>query len=213
MYVAVGSGNPVKRDATARVFAGATVVAEAVPSGVAEQPVGHVETRQGARNRAEAALASIVGGGSEGAGPDGDSPDEARLGVGIEGGVATFECEVDTGHTDREERVEATVSDGASAGAETDATDGTYLVMWAAVTDGDRWGVGSGPSLLLPPSIAARIGDGEELGPVMDDVLGESNVAKKQGAAGAFTDGRLSRTDALEDAVVAAAAPFVSDLY
>ena len=56
MRIAVGSGNPVKRDATARVFPDATVVAESVPSGVAEQPFGHDETRTGAQNRAAAAL-------------------------------------------------------------------------------------------------------------------------------------------------------------
>ncbi|MDQ2053400.1 inosine/xanthosine triphosphatase [Halobellus sp. H-GB7] len=192
MYVAVGSGNPVKRDATARVFPGATVVAEAVPSGVSEQPIGHDETRAGAQNRAEAVLETVR--------DEADDSEETRLGVGIEGGVASF----------GDGRV---VDDAnAAADAEAPATD-TYLVMWAAATDGDRWGVGSGPSLRLPESIATRIHDGEELGPVMDDVLGESNVAKNQGAAGAFTAGQLTRTDALEDAVAAAAAPFLSGLY
>ena len=168
MRIAVGSGNPVKRDATVRVFPEATVTAEPVPSGVAEQPTGHAETRTGAENRAVACLES----------------DAYDLGVGIEGGVARFE-----GREDR------------------------FLVMWAAVTDGDRWGRGTGPSLRLPDAVSDRIAAGEELGPVMDDVLGATDVAKKQGAAGAFTGGRLSRTDALESAVGAAAAPFLSDLY
>jgi inosine/xanthosine triphosphatase len=196
MYVAVGSGNPVKRDATARVFPGATVVAEAVPSGVSEQPIGHDETRAGARNRAEAVLETVR--------DEADDPEETRLGVGIEGGVASF--------GDGRVVDDANATANAIVDAEAPTTD-TYLVMWAAVTDGDRWGVGSGPSLLLPESIATRIHDGEELGPVMDDVLGESNVAKNQGAAGAFTAGQLTRTDALEDAVAAAAAPFLSGLY
>ncbi|WP_336022237.1 inosine/xanthosine triphosphatase [Halobellus salinisoli] len=173
MQIAVGSGNPVKREATARVFAESTVIAESVPSGVAEQPMGHEETKTGARNRADAALGA----------------DAYDLGVGIEGGVATF---------------------GGSGVAD---ADDLFLVMWAAVTDGKRWGVGAGPSLLLPDSIAARVRTGEELGPVMDDVLGESNVAKKQGAAGAFTSGLMSRTDALDAAVTAAASPFLSELY
>ncbi len=105
-------------------------------------------------------------------------------GVGIEGGVAEYE-----------------------------GTDGLYLVMWAAVTDGAVVGHGTGPSLELPADIAARIRDGEELGPVMDDVLGVDDVAKKDGAAGAFTRGRLPRDDALAAAVTAALAPFASDLY
>ncbi|WP_458185151.1 inosine/xanthosine triphosphatase [Haladaptatus sp. NG-WS-4] len=92
-------------------------------------------------------------------------------------------------------------------------TDGLYLTMWAAVTDGETMGRGSGPRLLLPESVARRIRNGEELGPVMDDVLGESDVAKKQGAAGALTDGIIDRQEALEHAVAGALAPFVTDFY
>ena len=175
MRVAVGSGNPVKRDATGRIFGEAEVVAEPVPSGVSEQPIGREETKRGARTRAERALESGA----------------YDLGVGLEGGVTAADCdtESDTGTADR------------------------YLIMWAAVTDGDRVGVGGGPSYPLPGSIVDRIGDGEELGPVMDDVLGSSNVAENQGAAGALTAGRTTRTDALATAVAAAAGPFLTDLY
>lgn len=133
MRVGVGSGNPVKVEATRRALSGGTdefgadaaVEPCPVPSGIPEQPSGHAETRRGAENRAEAALAE---------GYD--------LGVGIEGGVAGG------------------------------AGDGLALVMWAVVTDGDRRGHGAGPSLVLPADVAARVSDGEELGPVMDDVLG-----------------------------------------
>lgn len=71
MHVAVGSGNPVKRDAVQRALPAATVDAVPVESGVSEQPWGDEETVEGARNRAERAL----GGGYD-------------LGVGLEGGVA-----------------------------------------------------------------------------------------------------------------------------
>lgn len=169
MRAAVGSGNPVKRDATERALGrDAAVESESVSSGVSEQPTGIAETRTGAENRAVAALES----------------GDYDLGVGIEGGVATFE-----------------------------GSEDLFLVMWAAVTDGETTGRGAGPSLRLPDRIADRMRDGEELGPVMDDVLGTDDVAKKQGAAGAFTGGRMSRTDALESAVTAALAPFVSELY
>lgn len=113
---------------------------------------------------------------------------EYDLGVGIEGGVAAHP----TG--DGEE-------------------DALYLIMWSAVTDGERVGRGAGPTFLLPDRIADRIRDGEELGPVMDEVLGTDDIAKNEGAAGAFTGGRLTRTDALESAVTAALSPFRSDLY
>jgi inosine/xanthosine triphosphatase len=110
------------------------------------------------------------------------------LGVGIEGGVAAYPTGGDGGDT-------------------------LYLIMWSAVTDGDRIGRGAGPTFALPDAIGSRIDDGEELGPVMDDVLGTDDIAKNEGAAGAFTSGRITRTDALESAVTAALAPFRSDLY
>ncbi len=110
--------------------------------------------------------------------------EEYGLGIGLEGGVA-----------------------------DVPGTDGLYLIMWAAVTDGETMGHGAGPRLQLPESVACRIRDGEELGPVMDDLLGEDDVAKKQGAAGALTDGIIDRQEALEHAVAGALAPFVTDYY
>jgi len=106
------------------------------------------------------------------------------LGVGLEGGVAEV------------------------AGA-----DGLFLTMWAAVTDGERSGLGAGPRLRLPESVAARVRAGEELGPVMDDVLGTDDVAEKQGAAGALTGGVLDREEALAAALAGALGPFATDRY
>lgn len=174
MRVGVGSGNPVKAEATRHALAGetdefgadATVEPCPVPSGVPEQPSGHAETRLGATNRAEAVLAE---------GYD--------LGVGVEGGVAD--------------------------GPDSDL----LLVMWAVATDGDRRGHGAGPSIALPAGVAGRVRDGEELGPVMDDVLGESDVAEKQGAAGALSGGVVDRDDALAAATAAAMGPFVTNHY
>ena len=171
MRVAVGSTNPVKREATADAFAsiaGATVESVAVASGVSEQPTGHEETVAGARARAGRALGA---GGYD-------------LGVGIEGGVAEFP-----------------------------GTDGIYLVMWAAVTDGDTTGLGSGPSLRLPDDVAARVRDGGELGPVMDDVFDLENVKENEGAAGVLTGNVVDRRGALTTAVAGALGPFVTDAY
>ncbi|MFB6108634.1 MAG: DUF84 family protein [Haloplanus sp.] len=100
-------------------------------------------------------------------------------GVGLEGGVAEFE-----------------------------GVPGLYLVMWSAVTDGDRTERAAGPSVRLPDSIAARVRDGAELGPVVDDELGESGVARGRGAIGVLTGGRTSRADALAKATAGAFRPF-----
>ncbi|MFB6131003.1 MAG: inosine/xanthosine triphosphatase [Salinigranum sp.] len=95
-----------------------------------------------------------------------------------------------------------------------DRVDGDlFLIMWAAATDGDRLGRGAGPGLALPAVVASRVRDGEELGPVMNDVLGTDGVARAEGAAGVLTGGRLPRADALSVAVVAAFAPLDGDLY
>lgn len=110
--------------------------------------------------------------------------DPYDLAVGIEGGVARFE-----------------------------GTDGLFLIMWAVVSDGSHTGRGAGPSLELPTDVAARIDDGEELGPVMDDALDTTGTARRGGAAGALTDGRVDRAEALATAVAGAAGPFVSELY
>ena len=140
----------------------------AVESGVAEQPWGDSETIEGAKRRAERALAAGA----------------FDLGVGIEGGAARV------------------------SGAE-----GLFLVMWAAVTDGDTVGLGSGPRLQLPAAIATRLEDGAELGPVLDDHLGTDGIAENQGAAGVLTDGIVSREDALFQAVAGGFGRFVSGQY
>lgn len=171
MDVAVGSGNPVKRDAVAAALPGAAVDAVPVESGVSEQPWGDDETIEGAANRAERALARETA-----------ANGRYDLAVGLEGGVAK-------------------------------RTDDLYLVMWAAATDGDRTGRGAGPSLRLPDAIGRRVEAGEELGPVMDDVLGEDDVAQRQGAAGALSGGVIDRESALRHALGGALGPFLTDHY
>ncbi|ELY93225.1 hypothetical protein C482_19686 [Natrialba chahannaoensis JCM 10990] len=108
----------------------------------------------------------------------------ADYAVGLEGGVAQF-----------------------------DGVDGLSLIMWAAVTDGTRVEVGSGPTLRLPDEIATRIENGEELGPVMNDVLDTTAIAETEGAAGVLTDGLTDRTQALGEAVACAFGPFLTSYY
>lgn len=109
---------------------------------------------------------------------------DADYGVGLEGGVARL-----------------------------DGAPGLSLIMWGAVTDGDRMERGGGPSIRLPDSVARKLTDGAELGPVMDDLLGAEDVAEKEGAAGALTGGLTDRTRALGDAVASSFGPFVTEYY
>ena len=188
MRIGVGSGNPVKRRAVERVVSAETN---------GETPVTNGETDHGTVSEATVVAEPVPSGVSEQ--PRGHAETIAGaenraaavldrggydVGVGIEGGVARF-----------------------------DGAGGLFLVMWAVVDDGSRTGVGSGPSLRLPTDVESRLVEGAELGPVMDDLLDTTGVAKRGGAAGALTDGRVDRTDALAAAVAGAFGPFVTELY
>ncbi len=169
MYVAVGSTNPVKREAVSRVLQTETdsLTVDPVPvdSGVSEQPTTLSETVTGAETRAKRAL---------------ESTDAAEYGVGLEGGVAQLE-----------------------------GVPGWSLLMWAAVTDGQRVECGGGPTVRLPETVADPVADGEELGPVIDRVYGTENAGEKRGAIWQLTAGRIDRTAGLEVAVAGAFGPFL----
>jgi len=91
--------------------------------------------------------------------------------------------------------------------------DGLALVMYAAVTDGERTELAAGPAIRLPAEIARRVRDGAELGPVMDDALDTEGLKERAGAAGALTGGATDRTEALSTAVAGALGPFVTERY
>jgi inosine/xanthosine triphosphatase len=81
------------------------------------------------------------------------------------------------------------------------------LQSWAAVTDGEKWSYGAGPSLVLPSEIADRVLAGGELGDVIDQRAGE-HVRGTRGAWGVLTHDLIGRRDAFRMAVIAAFAPF-----
>ncbi|WP_096393680.1 DUF84 family protein [Halorubrum trapanicum] len=192
LRVGVGSGNPVKRRAVELALGSAADDdLPGDPTGVA---VESVPVDSGVSEQPTGHAETISGAENRAAAvleaePKGgaDAPGDGAtydIGVGIEGGVAAF-----------------------------DGADDLFLIMWAAVTDGDRVGRAAGPSLALPADVAARIDDGEELGPVMDDLLDTDGVAKRGGAAGALTNGRVDRAEALAAGVSGALGPFVTGLY
>ena len=150
-----------------------------------------------------------------------ERPDATVKAVAVDSGVSeqpTGRAETVAGAETRAERALAAggydLGVGIEGGvADVDAAPGLYLVMWAAVTDGDRLERGAGPAVRLPAAVADRVRGGEELGPVMDDRLDESGVARGRGAVGVLTGGRIDRTEALSAAVAGALGPFVTDLY
>lgn len=92
---------------------------------------------------------------------------------------------------------------------------GLMLLGWVVVEDEvGREGIGGGARLPLPDHIAERILAGEELGPLMDQLLGQNDVKQKGGAVGALTGGLVLRWETFAIAVAYALAPFVTpDLY
>jgi len=192
LRIGVGSGNPAKRRAVELALGSAADTD--LPDDPAGVAIESVPVDSGVSEQPTGRTETITGAENRAAavlnaapsdGATGSDRDAAYdLGVGIEGGVAAL-----------------------------DALDDRYLIMWAAVTDGERVGRAAGPSFALPADVAARIDAGEELGPVMDDRLGTDGVATRGGAAGALTGGRVDRDEALAAAVCGAFGPFVSDLY
>lgn len=112
------------------------------------------------------------------------------------------------------EAVGATLGLGLEGGVNPEPA-GLMLLGWAAAVDANgREGLGGGARLPLPPAIARRVLAGAELGPVMDDLLGQVNVKQKGGAVGALTAGLVLRQETFAVAVAYALAPFVSpDFY
>ncbi|PSP65447.1 inosine/xanthosine triphosphatase [Halobacteriales archaeon QH_8_67_27] len=148
--------------------------------------------------------------------------DRAVVGVAVDSGVSeqpTGRRETVTGAENRAARALEADSDAAygvgieGGVADLDDRPGLYLVMWAAVTDGETIERGGGPSLRLPGDIAERVRDGEELGPVLDDVLDTEGVKERAGAAGVLTGDAVDRESALAHAVAGAFGPFVTEFY
>jgi inosine/xanthosine triphosphatase len=109
----------------------------------------------------------------------------ADLGVGLEGGVVEL-------------------------------ADGTMQTCaWAVVVGAEgKSGVGGSLAMPLPPSVAAMIREGEELGVAMDRLIGAHGTKHGSGAVGILTNGLVDRQRAYEILVIYALGPFLrSDLY
>jgi inosine/xanthosine triphosphatase len=104
---------------------------------------------------------------------------DADLGVGLEGGVMLM-------------------------------SEGMMLVGWVAIVDRQgTLGLSSSARIMLPEFIADRVGNGEELGLVMDDVVNEHNTKHRGGASGILSGGLTQRSESFAVAVAYALSPFV----
>lgn len=88
---------------------------------------------------------------------------------------------------------------------------GLMLLGWVVIRHRDgRESVACSAKIPLPVKIAARVLAGEELGPVMDELLNETHSARKGGASGALSAGLVPRQSKFEMAVAYALSPFLS---
>jgi inosine/xanthosine triphosphatase len=90
---------------------------------------------------------------------------------------------------------------------------GMFLHGWAAIIDtDDNIGLGQSASVQLPKNIEDRINNGEELGPIMQELMKDDKnlIRHSEGTAGILTKGLYNRVKEFEDAIKCALAKFVS---
>lgn len=153
MQIAIGTKNRAKvgavQEVVERYVDDVTFEAIDVASGVSDQPMSEEETRQGAINRAQAALEAS----------------KSDAGFGLEGGVKMI--------------------DGMM-----------YLCNWAALaTKEGKVYTAAGAQIPLPKTVATPILAGQELGPVMDAYVQQTNTREHSGAIGVFTNGFVDRKE------------------
>ncbi len=108
------------------------------------------------------------------------------------------------------DKIDADMGIGLEGGVHPD-DNGLMIQGWVAIVDRNgNQGLGGAARLPLPSQIANRILAGEELGPIMDDLLNAHNTRQKGGAIGALTAGLIPRGDAFAQATAYALAPFVA---
>jgi inosine/xanthosine triphosphatase len=78
------------------------------------------------------------------------------------------------------------------------------------IDDKGRTEYGTSPLFELPANIVSRLLGGVELGEVIDNLVGEQETKRKQGAAGYFTKGVIDRERIYTDGLIAALVPFLN---
>ena len=92
--------------------------------------------------------------------------------------------------------------------------DGSLINCVAVVETGGRENITWGVRFPLPPAVVARVLNGEELGPVMDDVSGRTDSKKHLGAIGILSNGLFTRAEMWQGPLACALMPFLHpELY
>jgi len=84
-------------------------------------------------------------------------------------------------------------------------------LQWCAVFDGSRVTIGVSSGFEYPPGVIEEVLKGREVGDVMDEVTGISNLGEKTGAVSHLTHGLLDRTGNTEQCVLMAMVPRLNE--
>jgi len=103
---------------------------------------------------------------------------------------------------------------GLEAGVEFNA-HGSWLFNMAVLLQADgRRGMARGGSVMLPPKVGERLRLGQELGLVMDELVGRRDTKKGSGAVGILTLSRIERVEFWRHTIELALPPFLRpELY
>ena len=112
----------------------------------------------------------------------------------------------------KQQRRDADIFVGLEGGFHSMSIEGEWHIFlrgWAYATDGKRGAFGATPSISVPASLAKKVIEGRrELGLVIDEVAGVSDVRSRQGAWGILSRDLVTRAMSFEIALIAALAPF-----
>jgi len=87
--------------------------------------------------------------------------------------------------------------------------DGNLISCVAVVEARGRENLTWGVRFPLPPAVVARVLNGEELGPVVDEITGHNESKKQLGAVGLLTNGIFTRTEMMQGPLACALMPFL----
>lgn len=106
------------------------------------------------------------------------------------------------GAINRAKRAEQNTDANYGIGVEGYVEDGKFLSVWTVITEsGEPVSEAGSGRIELPDEIQHRIPE-EELGKVIEDVVGEENVKHKQGTVGHLTEGAVTRSQFTETSVI-----------
>jgi inosine/xanthosine triphosphatase len=182
MKIVVGSKNPVKTQAVAEGFGKYFTKLEIVGVDVASGVASQPMSEKETMNGArQRAYAAL------------SADPSAEYGVGLEGGVTELN------------------PTSANWSGLRGGRGRLFECAWVAIVSREGVeGLGGGLYFELPEQVATKIKAGGELGPIMDELTGVTNVKQSSGAIGIFTKGELDRKQAYVHIVLSALIKFVS---